>query len=109
ISTTQQEEVLVIGRSTDTLTILASTGRGYNSTTATTWTATDYFRLNVTAPVHERLKDVIAEIAKQVSTNTGTIATNSSDLASTSTGKGAALVGIEDAGGYYAGSTTESA
>lgn len=66
------EEALITGRSTDTLTV-ATSGRGYNSTTAQQFSSGDYVYLRVTSPILERLKDVIAVIATQVNTNVTSI------------------------------------
>lgn len=69
---TKSEEVLIIGRSSDTLTV-ATGGRGYNGTTADSFTTGDSFYLFVTSPIVERLKDVLSVTATQVNTNVTSI------------------------------------
>ena len=100
---TTYEEALVTARSTDTLTV-STGGRGYNGTTANTFSADDYVYLFCTSPILERLKDLIAEIAKQQDTDR----TNIANFSLTTTGNGASLVGVEDAGNSYAGTNVES-
>jgi hypothetical protein len=84
-STTQREEVLVIGRSTDTLTV-ATGGRGYNGTTANTFNASDSFYLHVTAPIIERLKDIISVMAQQQDADRTTLATAGTNITNLQTG-----------------------
>src|SRR4051812_33406779 len=45
---TAREEILVSGRSTDTLTVASAAERGYNGTTAQSFSASDYAYLHVT-------------------------------------------------------------
>lgn len=78
-SITQSEEALIIGRSTDTLTV-ATGGRGYNSTTAAAFSASDYVYLFVTSPIVERFKDVVSVVAQQVDTTITNLATTDSTI-----------------------------
>ena len=73
------EEVLISGRSTDTLTV-ATGGRGFNSTTAQSFGAGDSVQLRVTSPFVEEIKKIIRYINSQVDTNTSNISTNSTDI-----------------------------
>jgi hypothetical protein len=82
---TQYEEALIVGRSTDTLTV-ASGGRGYNGTTANTFSTNDYVYLFVTAPFGEGLKAVLSVVAQQVDTNVTNIATNTTNVTNLQTG-----------------------
>jgi hypothetical protein len=74
-----REEILIKGRSTDTLTV-ATSGRGYNSTVAQQFTAGDSAFLFVTSPIIERFKDIISVIAQQQDTDRTTLATNTTNI-----------------------------
>lgn len=105
-SVDQLEQALIIGRTTDTLTV-ATGGRGYNSTVAATFDSGAYARLLVSSPNHQRIVDYLNELAKAFETDSNTLATFMADIASTANAKGASLIGVEDAGGNFTGTTVE--
>jgi hypothetical protein len=83
---TAREEVLITGRSTDTLTAASASDRGYNGTTAQTFSASDYVYLHVTSPIVERFKDVVSVLAQQTDTNTTSITTANTNITNLQTG-----------------------
>ncbi len=82
---TTYEEALITARSTDTLTVPTG-GRGYNGATANTFSADDYVYLFCTSPILERLKDLIAELAKQQDTDRTSLAAAQTDITNFKTG-----------------------
>ena len=105
---TSYEEALISNRSTDTLTVPTG-GRGYNSTTPQSFSSGDYVQLRVTAPYYEEVKKFIRNVNVQTDTNTDGLSTLNANLVSTANAKGASLIGIEDAGGNFTGTTVEAA
>lgn len=98
---TQREEILITGRSTDTLTAASSADRGYNGTTAATFASSDYAYLHVTSPIIERFKDIASVLAVQLDTNTSNISTNNTSATS--------RLGALETGSYPFVTTTGSA
>lgn len=78
-SVTQNEEALITARSTDTLTVAAG-GRGYNGTSANTFSSGDYVYLNVTSPIVERFKDLVSVMAQQQDTDRTTLTTANTNI-----------------------------
>lgn len=105
---TQSEEALIIGRSTDTLTV-ATAGRGYNSTTANTFSADDYVYLFVTSPIVERFKDVVSVMAAQQDADRTTLATAGTNVANLQTGAYHYVVTTGSADAYVAATPTLAA
>ncbi|MGE0536634.1 MAG: phage tail protein [Pirellulales bacterium] len=105
---TKREKALIVGRSTDTLTV-ATGGRGYDGSTAQSFDAGDYVRLHVASKSIEEMIKAIADLDIAENTLNATLTALIADLAATSNGDGAALVGIEDAGAYFTGDTVEEA
>lgn len=99
---TQREEVLVYGRSTDTLSVYQTSDRGYNGTTAATFASSDYVYLHVTAPIVERFKDVVAVLAQQIDTNTNSITTTNTNVTNLQTGTYHYVVTTGSANAYVA-------
>lgn len=85
VSITTSEEVLIIHRSTDTLTV-ASDGRAYNGTSANSFSTGDTIYLFSTAPIVERFKDVISVMALQQDTDRTTLGTAGTNITNLQTG-----------------------
>lgn len=100
-SITTSEEALIIGRSTDTLTV-ATAGRGYNGTVASSFAGDDYVYLFVTSPFPERLKDVISVIAQQQDTDRTTLSTANTNITNLQTGAYHYVVTTGSANAYVA-------
>ena len=94
---TTYEEVSVYGRSTDTLNVASTGERGYNGTTAQSFSTSDNAYLFVTAPIVERFKDVVSVIAQKLSTVAASQTTDETNITNLQTG------------GYYYVVTTGSA
>lgn len=88
VSITQYEEVLITARSTDTLTVPTG-GRGYNSTTANTFSGGDAVYLFVTSPILERIKDVMSVMLQKMNINVAMVSAASSDVGTSSTAEAA--------------------
>jgi hypothetical protein len=99
---TAREKVLIKNRSTDTLTART---RGYDSSVAQAFAADDYVNLHVTSVTHEDTTDVLYRITRILDDTTTSLA----DFSSTANGKGASLIGIEDAGGLFTAANVEAA
>lgn len=95
---TAYEEIRVYGRSTDTLNVASTGERGYNSTTAQTFITSDYAYLFVTAPILERLKDIVSILAQKLNT-----------VASSQTTDETSLTNILNASSFYAVDSSVSA
>jgi hypothetical protein len=77
---TSYEQALIIARSSDTLTV-ATGGRGYNGTTAQSFSTNDYVYLFVTSSIVEGIKSTVYEIAKQIDTQVTSILNGSFNYA----------------------------
>ena len=98
---TAYEEALIVNRSTDTLTV-ATGGRGYNSTTAQSFSASDYVQLRVVAPNLEEVKSLLKEFNQTVDTATTDIATAQTDITAQKTGSYHYVVTTGSADAYVA-------
>lgn len=101
ISDTVLEEALVIARSTDTLTI-ASGGRGYNGTTASSFNSGDAVQLRVTSAVHEGLRYSDFEIAKKLDSVASSQTTDETNITNLQTGAYFYVVTTGSANAYVA-------
>lgn len=95
------EEALVIGRSTDTLTV-ATGGRGYNSTSAAQFSSGDYVYLRSTSPIVERFKDILSVVMQQYDTDRTTLATAGTNITNLQTGAYHYVVATGSSNAYVA-------
>lgn len=77
---TASEKVLIIGRATDTLTV-ATGGRGYDGSTAQSFSLGDSFYLNVNQATIANIQEVILSVQTMVDTNLTTLNTTISRVA----------------------------
>jgi len=96
------EQVRVSGRSTDSLTISAASERGYNGTTAQAFSTNDNVYLFVTAPIVERLRDVISIFAQKLNTVASSQITDETSITNLQTGAYFYVVTSGSANAYVA-------
>lgn len=76
---TKREKVLISDRSTDQLTV-PSGGRGFDSSSAQSFDAADYVRLNVTSYTIEQMVDALADVKEMANANQTSIEANDTEL-----------------------------
>jgi hypothetical protein len=82
---TASEKVLIIARSTDTLTV-ATGGRGYDGSTAQTFSLGDSFFLNVNQLTIANIQEIALSLQTQVDTNLTTLNTANTNITNLQTG-----------------------
>ncbi len=105
---TASEKVLIIGRTTDTCTV-ATGGRGYDGSTAQSFSLGDSFYLNVNQATVANIQEVILSVQTQVDTNLTALNTLTSRVSAIETGSYFYVVATGSANAFVAATPAFSA